>query len=140
VTAPQPAVTHGRPKGLLLFLTVAVVIGMGALVLSLQNAVTINTQADQRERERIASDYAGCLRGNDFRSQTIAVGEANEQLVAGILDVFLPAADTSSPRGQNVAAIRAELEPKISAYRAQVHDLKLIDCDKAVPGHARAGG
>lgn len=84
---------------------------------------------DARERDRIAADLAGCTRGNVLRLQVVAIGDANQEMLEGVLDVVLPIGRT-----QRVDDIRAELEPVLAEHRARIDDIELTDCAEAVHG------
>lgn len=86
-------------------------------------------QDDARERDRIESDLASCERGNRLRVQVRAIGEADQEMIEGILDVVLPPGRTA-----RVDEIRAELEPVLDRHRATVEQVELIDCAAVTPG------
>jgi hypothetical protein len=121
--------SHQRPRGLLALLTAALVVGIVALVLSFQNAVDLNRQADQRNADRIASDLAACRRGNTFRQQVIDVGDASDAAIRQILDRIF--ATTTSPEA---AALRRQLDVPLAQLRTTIASIHLTDCRAAVPG------
>lgn len=123
-----------RPKGLLGFLTVAIVFGLIALVLSVQNAVALDNQAEQREQDRIAQDVASCERGNILRQQIIDGNRASDDLVSGILDTFLGPASQSPDRAMRVAELREQLRPKFDRYREITGAIQLVNCRTAIKG------
>lgn len=123
-----------RPRGLLGFLTLTVAIGLVALVLSVQNAVAIDDQAEQRELERIAQDVASCERGNVLRQQIIDGLQANDDLVSGILDTFFGPAEQDPERAERIRMLRAELGPAFADYRAITSEIQLVNCRTAIKG------
>jgi ATP/maltotriose-dependent transcriptional regulator MalT len=116
-------VTAERPKGLLVFLSFTVVLGLIALVLSVQNALEINQQADQRNAERIASDLQSCERGNGLRQQVIHGFTAVNESVNQIINI----ADPSDP-------VRAQLDEPLVTLRDAAAAIQIVDCKSAVPG------
>jgi len=86
-------------------------------------------QDEARERDRVAADLAACERGNRLRVQVIALGEADQDMVTGILDVVLPA-------GQSIRVdeIRAELQPILNRHQARIDDIQLTDCNAVTRG------
>lgn len=125
--------THDRPTGVLLLLSVALVIGIIALVLAIQNAAAFGAEQNRREQERLATDFAACQRGNALRQQIKDVGLAEEKLVDGVLDTVLPE-EGSPERIARIQELRAEMDPLFVEYRRTVDAIQLTDCDRAVPG------
>lgn len=122
-----------RPRGLLIFLTGVTVVGLLALILSIQNAVDLGHESDARERERIGADVSACERGNTLRRQIRGIGDANGNMVADILDtVFVTPSDPD--RAALVAAIRAKLDATVGAYRRAVGEVREVDCANVIPG------
>lgn len=115
----------GRPRVFQLIVGVALLFGVGALVMSVINAVGLEKESDQRQMERIAADVQACERGNTLRQQVVDLAEATEVMVSGILDdVF------DNPRSPT----RATLQSRIEAFEAIASTIKLTDCASAVPG------
>ena len=127
---------HGRPWGLLIVLVACIAVGLGALGLSVQNAVEIDQEADRRNAERINADHEACERGNTFRQHVIDIGAATDGMITGILDtVFF----SSNPeRAEAAAELRRALDAPIADFRATVSKIHLIDCAQAVPGAEEA--
>lgn len=124
-----------KPRGLLAGLTLAVVVGIVALVLSVQNALELGEQSDQRNADRIASDLRACERGNDLRRQIVVIGEANVALTDGILDtIFGPNPDRSPESQAAIDALRASLDPLFDRYGEALDKVDLTDCATQVPG------
>lgn len=86
-------------------------------------------QDNARERDRIASDIAGCERGNVLRLQVRALGEADQDLVTGILDIVLPAG-----REPSVDRLREQLTPVLVEHQATIEDIVQVDCRSLVLG------
>lgn len=126
--------TDHRPRGLLIALTACIAVGVGALGLSIQNAVEINQQADAREADRVAADLAGCERGNVFRQQIIDIGEANEEMITAILDTTFQTSSSSPERAAAIEALRRRLDVPIETYHDTVAAIQLVDCTSVVPG------
>jgi hypothetical protein len=103
---------------------VAVLSLAGTLVLSLLFAVD---QRDERQRSR-DTDAVFCNRANDLRRQVVGIGEANEAMVQGIIDIVLPPDAVNGERAAAIARIRAELEPVFVKHRAAIAEVRLIDC------------
>jgi hypothetical protein len=118
-----------RPKGLLTVLTIAVVVGIVSLILSVQNALDQREASNQRERDRIESDLASCQRGNVFRQQVIDLGSASDTTMTQILDTIF--ASTTRPEAQE---LRRQLDVPLVDFRTTVRSIHLIDCQAAVPG------
>lgn len=116
---------YGRPRVFQLIVGVALLIGVGALVMSVINAFGLEAESDQRQMERVAADVQACERGNVFRKQVIDLAEATEVMVSGILDdVF------DNP----LSPTRATLQSRIEAFEAIASTIQLTDCVSAVPG------
>lgn len=92
--------------------------------------------ADQRsEREnRIATDVSSCERGNRLRSQLIEIGNANEDLIRGIVDVVLPDDASNGERAERIREIRAALQPVFDRHRGAVDDIQPVNCTAVTPG------
>ena len=103
---------------------VAVLALAGTLTLFLMFA---GEQRTERERSR-QTDATFCARANDLRRSVVSIGDANEQMVRGIVDVVLPADATNGERAERIRAIRAELEPVFAKHRAAVNDVQFLDC------------
>lgn len=84
---------------------------------------------EQRERDRIEADLASCERGNRLRLQVIALGEAGQDMVEGILDIVLPLGASA-----RVDEIRSQLEPVLSRHQARIDDIQLTHCQAVTPG------
>lgn len=123
-----------RPKGLLGLLSLAVVIGIISLLLSVQNAFDQRDASNQREQDRISSDLQACERGNVVRSQIKAGFTAVDESVNGVLDTFL--GNVPPERAAAVAALRAKLQAPLSKLDKASETIQIIDCQKAVPGAA----
>ena len=91
---------------------------------------------DQRSERsnRINADVTACERGNRLRSQVIAVGDANEEMLQGVVDVVLPRDSVNGERAQRIREIRAALEPVFDRHRDAIDDIELIDCQAVTPG------
>lgn len=122
--------SHQRPRGLLAFMSIAVAIGMIALGLSVQNAIALGNEADQREAVRIEADILGCERGNVLRHQVIDLAEANEALVQGVLDVVFSAISNAD----TVDRLRDGLAPVFAEHHTAITAIELTDCPASVPG------
>lgn len=128
-------VRHPRPRGLRVFISLALLVGLVALVLSVENAVGVNRLADQRNADRIASDLAGCRRGNIFRQQVIDQGHAVDELITGVLDAaFTPSPSTPPDRVAAIRAFRERLEAPLVAYRKTTNAIRTVDCRAVTPG------
>ena len=112
------------------FIPVLGLVSVVAFALAVFGVVKVLAEDDARERERIASDLASCLRGNVLRSQVRDIGQADQAMVQGILDVVFPE-DVGSPR---ITDIRARLAPILNEHALAVAEVALTDCEKAVPG------
>lgn len=125
-----------KPRGLIAFLTTCALVGLVALLLSVNNALALGRESDQREAERVASDVKSCERGNVFRQSVLTIGAAQEALVDGILDrIFTTSAAQRTPEQQaNVEALRASLAPLFTDYEKALATITLTDCKQAVPG------
>lgn len=88
-------------------------------------------QDDKREQDRIEADLASCDRGNVLRLQVVALGEADQAMMNGILDVVLPVGSSA-----HVDDIRRQLDPVLNRYQARVDDIELVDCDAVTNGAA----
>jgi hypothetical protein len=88
----------------------------------------------QRNQDRIDSDLAACSRTNALRVQIHDIGDANEELVRGIVDIVLPADLTNGERAARVAEIRAQFEPLFAHHRDAVDAIRIVDCRAVVPG------
>ncbi len=86
-------------------------------------------QDDARERDRVATDLAACERGNTLRLQVVALGDADQDMVSGVLDVVLPVG-----RSPQVDQIRADLEPILARHQARIDDIELVDCSQVTAG------
>ena len=86
-------------------------------------------QDEARERDRIASDLAGCERGNRLRLQVRALGEADQDMLEGVIDVVLPVGTS-----ERVDQIRADLDPILDHHQARIDAIELIDCEAVTPG------
>lgn len=86
-------------------------------------------QDQARERDRLAADLASCERGNVLRLQVRALGEADQNLVTGILDIVLPSG--SEPR---VDVLRDQLTPVLAEHQATIEDIVAVDCQQLVHG------
>ena len=89
---------------------------------------------EQRDRDRIRADLTGCERGNKLRAQVIAVGNANEEMLQGVVDVVLPADSVNGERAQRIREIRAALQPVFDRHRDAVDDIELVNCLAVTPG------
>lgn len=116
------------------FIPVLSVLTVIALAAAAFAVFGVLAQDNARERDRVAADIQACTRGNVLRGQVIEVGNANEQLVRGIIDVVLPEGSASPERAARVAEVRAALEPLFDRHRLAVDDIQLTDCRAAVPG------
>lgn len=120
-----------KPKALIGVVIAAVVFGIAATVLGVANAVAIGNEADEREEDRIGADLAGCTRGNELRSDVIAVAQAGENLTreaaAAILD------ELGADPDELERALRA-MAPAMAEHRAVVDDIELVDCQAVTPG------
>lgn len=123
-----------RPRGLLVFLTATVLIGLVALGLSVQTALQQRERADEREQERIEADLNICQETNDLRELVIRIGDANEDLVRGVVDVALPPDSDNGERAAAIAAIRARMDPLFAEHRAAIDEITIIDCRATTPG------
>ena len=110
------------------------VLTVAALAASAWAVFGVLEQDHQREQDRIAADVTACERGNILRGQVIAVGDANEELVQGIIDVVLPPDVVNGDRAERISEIRAALAPLFAQHRDAVDDISLTDCQNAVPG------
>lgn len=119
-----------KPRGLLIFLSLATLIGLVALILSIQNAFDVSRADRQRERDRISADQRACERGNDLRRQIVTIAVAQELLVEGILEEIF--AEVDSP--DVVSALRTDLAPLFDAYEVALEAVEITDCAAAVPG------
>lgn len=119
------------------FIPVLSILTVVALAAAAFAVFGVLAQDDARERDRIAADMTACNRGNVLRAQVIEVGNANEDLVHGIIDVVLPAGTVNGERARRVNEIRAALEPLFARHRVAVDDIQLTDCRAAVPGSRR---
>lgn len=86
----------------------------------------------ERERDRIAVDAAACERGNVLRVQVVDIGNANEELVEGVVDVVLSFVSNV----ETVDGIRRQIEPVLEQHRMAVDAIELVDCRRVVPGTA----
>jgi hypothetical protein len=100
-----------------------------ALVGAAWSVFGVLAQDDARERDRVESDLAGCDRGNRLRLQVIALGEADQEMVAEILDIVLP-----TGRNVRIDEVRAQLQPVLDEHQAAIDDIELIDCERVTPG------
>lgn len=121
-----------RRFGLAALTTVAVL----ALLLSTFSVVKYTQAQTLRERDRIRSDIRGCERGNELRAQIRILGQAQEDLIDGILDTFLTPGPTTSPAAaQRIDAIRATLAPLFVTYEKALAKVDTdIACNAVVPG------
>lgn len=119
---------HHVPWNLKLVLALGVILGTVGIGLGVWNYIGQQQIADQRASDRIASDLAGCARGNEFRSQVQGIGQAGKQLDQDILSVFLPASD---PRA---AQVEVALQPAFAKFQAAIDKVKTIDCQAVTPG------
>lgn len=81
------------------------------------------------ERDRIAADLASCERGNRLRLEVVAIGDASQDMLEGILDVVLPIGTTA-----RVDQIRADLAPVMAEHEARVSAIQLVDCADVTRG------
>ena len=123
---PRPS----PPWSLKLVIGIALLVSVGATVLGVINAESIAREADRREIERVAADLSGCERGNTLRRQVVAIGRANEDLVDGILDVFLGGARDQDAAGD----LRDRLAPVFADHRTAIEAIELTDCQSSVAG------
>lgn len=86
-------------------------------------------QAQQREDDRVTADLASCNRGNLLRGQVVLIGQADQEMVRGVLDVVLP-----EDRDERTRQIRAELAPILADHAEAVAEIQLVNCDELVPG------
>lgn len=114
-------------------LTTVAVLG---LLLSTFSVVKYTQAQSQREQDRIRSDVRGCERGNELRSQIRILGQAQEDLIDGILDTFLTPGPSTSPEAvQRIEAIRATLAPLFVTYEKALAKVDTdIPCAAVVPG------
>lgn len=127
-------IRHPKPKWFLLVISVALLIGMGSLVLSIQNAFQISEEGDQREQERIEADLGACERGNLLRQAIISIGHASGDLDESILDRVFNTTNASPERAAAIDALRADLQHLVDQFRDEVAEVTLIDCKSVVPG------
>ena len=108
---------------------VAVIALIGTMVLFVLYA------ADQRnERQnRHATDVTLCNRANTLRGQVIRIGDANEEMLQGVIDVVLPADSANGERAARIREIREALEPVFAKHSAAVDEIRFLDC-AAIPG------
>ena len=121
---------HARPRGLLTALTVALVIGVVALVVSFMNALELGEQSDQRERDRIASDVTACERGNVLRQQVRDMGAATDDTFRTVLDTIFANVRPSEASTE----LRRLLDVPLAEFHTAVQAIELTDCRAAVPG------
>lgn len=124
----QPRDLSNRPRGLMAFLSIAVLLGVIALGLSIINAIALSAESDVRENERIAADLTSCERGNKIRQQVADIAGANRDLIDGIIDVVL------ADRPERHAELEADLAPVFERYGATVAGIDLVDCADVTPG------
>lgn len=121
-----------RRYGLAALTTVAVL----GLLLSTWSVVKYTQSRAEQERDRISSDVRGCERGNELRREIRALGQAQEDLIDGILDVFLTPGPTTSPEAaKRYDAVREVLAPLFVTYEkrlAAIEDDTV--CTAVVPG------
>lgn len=116
---------YEHPKFLPIFAFVSVV----SFVLATVALAQTLAQDQRREDDRVAADLAGCVRGNVLRGQVRDIGEADQAMVQGVIDVVLPAGGSA-----RIDQIRAQLAPILNEHAAAVAEVALTNCAKAVPG------
>jgi hypothetical protein len=120
-TAPR------RPPVFLLAMTVLAIVSFGLGIVNQFGQQSIQTQ---RNSDRITADLKGCARGNVFRRQVIDIAKAGGQLDRDVLDVVF-----ENVRDQDlVAVLNQKLEPTFGRYDEKVAAIKIVDCEKAIPG------
>lgn len=124
----QPRDRSKQPRGLMAFLTVAVLLGIVALGLSILNALALSAESDVRESERIAADLTACERGNRIRQQVAGIAMANRELIDGIIDVVL------AGRPDRHQELEGDLASVFARYEDTVAGIDLVDCDAVTPG------
>lgn len=121
-----------RRSGLAVLTTVAIL----GLLLSTWSVVKYTQSRAQQEQDRISSDIRGCERSNELRREIRALGQAQEDLIRGVLDVFLTPGPTTSPEAaKRIEAFQQVLAPLFVTYEQR---LAAIDddvvCSTVVPG------
>lgn len=107
-------------------LAAAVVLALGLAGFGVVHTLA---QDERREDDRIAADLASCIRGNVLRTQVQDIGEADQAMVQGVIDVVLPAGQSA-----RVDDIRARLAPILDNHARAVAEVALTECEKTVPG------
>lgn len=120
-----------HPKGLtrawgLMVIFVGLSFGLG-----IRSYVADQTQADQRNDDRIASDIAACERGNDnkaiLRTLSAALTDYPDDILAAVEDF-----------AQLDATEKADLAHRLEPARARINEaitkIKDTDCKAVVPG------
>lgn len=120
-TQPKP------PRMLMGVLIVALVIGIGATVLSVANAFAISNESNQREQERLAADIAGCERGNIVRADQRELGYGVLAMVDGILTSMLERVDVTT-----ATSLRSELTPTFDRFARIIESIEPVDCRAVV--------
>lgn len=121
---------HRRLVRITIGVVFAILSGIGGVGLGIAGQVQNQDLQDQRNADRIASDLAGCARGNVFRQQVIDLGSAVRDFNAGQLDIVLPH-DTGSAA---VDRLRDPLDRLLSKLTAAVAKVELVDCLAVTPG------
>lgn len=133
--SPNSPIRHPRPKWLTFLINLALLAGILALILSIQNAVDLGHQADQRNADRIAADLQGCARGNVFRQQVIDLAKAVDHLDTQILDTaYEPPPGIPANVTALIRARRARFDAPLAAFRKASGQIHLIDCKAVTPG------
>lgn len=109
------------------------IVAVAALMLASFTVVQFIRAEAQDDRDRLDADLASCERGNVSRLGIRAMGEANADLVARILEVSFAGADTQEEIEQ-VNRFRVQIQPLFDDYAEIVDQFQAVDCEALVPG------
>jgi hypothetical protein len=113
------------------WLRLLAVVAVVALFLSTGAVITLVRQSAQREQDRVQAGLESCARGNEFRSQVVAIGVADAQLVQDAIDAVGTFAELDAAERQVLADL---LAPAFASQAAAVDEITQTDCPAVVPG------